>query len=454
MTTKYFSLVDPDELVLASRAREAQPLIEEAVLSYRAGAFGSAIAKTWQAVCIDGVEKLRRLSLHGEKDAKSFIDDFDRVVELRRTDETTADQEMMRLEKKILDVMCGALKLISGYERMDLERLRQDRNRCEHLSYHDRDKLFQPSPELARLHLRTAVETVLSRPAFRGHVAASRLLERLQGSDFPAHPIAARMQLSRQELMEMDDEALQIVVDCLFHDLFQDQLESSVYVQRLSALSAVEYYGGLQLLPILEKSIAKHTESFRLVSVSRLLLCVKLLPWMWLKLPLQTQENIENFLGSVSLTEEHDLMCWATAMQIDHLVPVAVHRLNEIDAKTLLQYREFIGESLLIDVFLHHLDLSQDFATSKSMFRLLRGTLLNEWSSPQLEELRSIIRSNGQVSRATGLSSLLFWLFQTVQLETRNEVDDWVQTLSSLPYDADDMEEVIGLLNARETEAA
>jgi|GEM_PF-2840527 len=441
------SLADPDELLLSCRPSEAKLLLEEAITTLRAGAYGSCIAKTWQAVLIDGVSKIRKLAARGEDKAQIFVKDFDSNIELRRTDEITADKAMMDLEKRLLDVLCGGYQLLSGYERMDLERLRQDRNRCEHISYHDPKKLFTPSPELARLHVRNAVEAILSRPAFRGQIAASKLLETLKNEEFPAQPIAARMHISRQDLLEMDEEALEIVASALFTDLFSDDIDALVSLQRISALSAIEFHGGNRLQPILETAVQRFTDAIDSVDFARILLYTRFMPWMWSRLPQRTQHDIEEHLRSVSLRDETDLMCWATAMQIDQLIPIAINRLNEIEIPLLLDYRAFIGEPLLIDVLLHHLEGSDSFIQSRRIFRLLRHTKPSEWNRSRFDDLSSIIRSNDQVSRATGLSTLLSWLFERCSRDEIGSIDEWSSLLTGLPFDADEMTTVIEQVN-------
>src|SRR5690606_5939373 len=71
------SLVDLDELILRCRDEKAKTYITEAVASYRAGAYRSAIVGSWIAVCFDIIEKLRELALAGDKEAEKQIADLE-----------------------------------------------------------------------------------------------------------------------------------------------------------------------------------------------------------------------------------------------------------------------------------------------------------------------------------------------------------------------------------------
>jgi hypothetical protein len=71
-------LSDLDELVLLCRSDGAKMHIQEAILAYKAGAFRASIVSTWIAVVFDFVDKIRELALAGSKNAKNWIDDYER----------------------------------------------------------------------------------------------------------------------------------------------------------------------------------------------------------------------------------------------------------------------------------------------------------------------------------------------------------------------------------------
>ena len=72
-------LTDLDELILRCRDDRAKAYVREAVASYRAGAFRSAIVATWIAVCFDFIEKLQELALAGDKEAESQVNELEKI---------------------------------------------------------------------------------------------------------------------------------------------------------------------------------------------------------------------------------------------------------------------------------------------------------------------------------------------------------------------------------------
>ena len=63
-------LTDLDELLENVRDSRARDYISEAIRTYRAGAYRSAIIATWVAVCIDLIDKIRKLRNEGHQYAK------------------------------------------------------------------------------------------------------------------------------------------------------------------------------------------------------------------------------------------------------------------------------------------------------------------------------------------------------------------------------------------------
>ena len=70
------AITDLDELVLSCRTEQAKTYIQEAVGSYRAGAYRACIVATWIAVIFDLVEKVSDLALGGDAAARAMIEKY------------------------------------------------------------------------------------------------------------------------------------------------------------------------------------------------------------------------------------------------------------------------------------------------------------------------------------------------------------------------------------------
>ncbi len=151
-------LSDLDELVLKCRDEKAKSYIKESVSCYKSGAFRSAIVSTWIAVIFDIIDKLKDLALAGDKEAEKQLDEFEKA---RKAGDIATS---LKFERDILKVARDRMEFISHLEFIDLDRLQQDRNRCAHPSMTSDGEIFNPSAELARVHIRSAIEHLLQYP--------------------------------------------------------------------------------------------------------------------------------------------------------------------------------------------------------------------------------------------------------------------------------------------------
>jgi hypothetical protein len=176
---KWEHLADLDELVLRCRDAQARKYIAEAVSCYRAGAFRSCIVSVWIAVVFDLIGKLRELELTGDPNARSKLNDLEKYRQ--NSDVKSA----LSFETKSLDLAKDEFQLLSPMQYGDLRRLLEDRNRCAHPSMISADDAYDPPAELARAHLRNAVEHLLQHQPVQGQAALDRLVREVESPYFP-----------------------------------------------------------------------------------------------------------------------------------------------------------------------------------------------------------------------------------------------------------------------------
>lgn len=172
-------LIDLDELVIRCKDEATKEYIKEAVLCYKAGAFRSCIVSTWNAVVFDYLYKLYQLELAGDGAAKTDLKQFE--------DDSSSKSypNLLTFENQIPENAQAKYEFISIIEKEDLERLKHDRNRCAHPSIISIEEPFQPTPELARYHLRNAVTHLLQYPPVHGRVAINRIWSMIRSAGFP-----------------------------------------------------------------------------------------------------------------------------------------------------------------------------------------------------------------------------------------------------------------------------
>jgi len=171
---------DLEDLTNSVRDPNSRRHFREAVRAYQGGALRSAIVSTWVAVALDIVSKIRELAAGGEPAAVAFIDRLDEVIS------RDARDRAMALERELLDAARDSFELLTAREHEELARLRNDRHICAHPAFVSLDVVFEPTQELVRAHLSTAVDCLLAHPTTPGKKAIQRFYqEAMSSSAFP-----------------------------------------------------------------------------------------------------------------------------------------------------------------------------------------------------------------------------------------------------------------------------
>ena len=124
-------------------------------------------------------QESRRAEILGDPQAKQLLDEFEK---LRKSDNF---KELWQFESSIPNVALTKFELISTIEKLDIERLFQDRSRCAHPSMTSLEEPFEATAELARYHLRSAVTHLLERPPVQGRAARERIFQDIESEYFP-----------------------------------------------------------------------------------------------------------------------------------------------------------------------------------------------------------------------------------------------------------------------------
>lgn len=225
--------VDLDELVLECRTQNAKGYIAEAVAAYRAGAFRACIVMTWIAVVYDILDKLRELELTGDKNARQAIAAFDNTMETGNLPGALA------FERKLLELAKADFALVSDVEHVALTRLQDDRNRCAHPSFFSAGDVYRPAPELARSHLRSAVEYLLRHAPMQGKAALDRVLAEIRSEYFPSTKQEALELLRAGPLARARPALARNLLIVLLKDLLTGELGKPAHVRGSVAMRAL-----------------------------------------------------------------------------------------------------------------------------------------------------------------------------------------------------------------------
>jgi hypothetical protein len=149
------------------------------VKAYKVGALRGALASAWVALVYDLIAKYRELSAMGDAAATAFLQSWDSATAAGAT------ARLLQLEGGILEDATANTQVVNRIARTHLERLREDRHLCAHPAFSAEADLFEPSPELVRLHLVNAVDLVLSQEPLQGKAIFDLYDVDVQSPGFP-----------------------------------------------------------------------------------------------------------------------------------------------------------------------------------------------------------------------------------------------------------------------------
>lgn len=219
-----------DELVQKVRNTHSQNYLNEAIVTYRIGAYRASLITTWIAVCVDIIEKVRELSLSGDAVAVQIEQRLDAI-------NPNDPNAMLAFEKDILDLACDELQLITNIEKGHLEKLKNDRNVCAHPTFSQDGSQFSPHAELSLSYIVQAANYLLIHPPVKGRVVIDRIFDLINEQSFPEDEEKAYTLLSSDNnLGRVRESSVRNLTVILLKRIFKD--ESSIVRDLLNRMSA------------------------------------------------------------------------------------------------------------------------------------------------------------------------------------------------------------------------
>jgi hypothetical protein len=257
-------LSDLDELILRCRTDVAKSYIEEAVSSYRASVYRACIITTWIAVVFDIIDKLKELAMSGDSQAKLAVKEFEEYqIKLNKGDNSIL-KKALEFEGNILELARDKFELLDFHQFTDLNRLRDDRNRCAHPSFQHTGEPYQPSGELARTHLRNAIVDLLQKLPVQGRAALEDLKRRVESEFFPIDLTKAKEVFKESPFLHPTQALVNGFVDALIFGLFGENEKLKFKLRAVIALQAVLELQREIAEPRAKKQIKKSPDKLRI----------------------------------------------------------------------------------------------------------------------------------------------------------------------------------------------
>ncbi len=178
-------ILDLETLALQCLTSMGRTHMNEAIAGYHRGLYRSAIVLTWVAIVFDLIEKIREISLAGEPKAQKMEQDFNNFLTQIDQGNSKGIANSLEFERNILEIFKTEFNYFDAVEYAELLRIREDRNKCAHPSFHRQREPYNPTPEIAKHHIRNAISFVLSRPPIFGKAALENFLVTVSSNYFP-----------------------------------------------------------------------------------------------------------------------------------------------------------------------------------------------------------------------------------------------------------------------------
>ena len=437
------TLADLDELIVSCRSAAARGYMAEAVACYRAGAQRASIVATWTAVLFDFIDKLRELEMAGDANARQKLTEFENA---RQSNDW---KQSLAFERRVIDLAQNEFQLVSPVEALDLGRLSEDRNRCAHPSMTSPNDPYRPTAELARTHIRNAVDHLLSHPPVQGKAALERILRDVESEYFPTRPEPAIEFFKMGPLARARDALVRNLIVVMTKTVLGKPSQAQSRERRFAALNAIlamHAHAGertmLTSLPGLVESVPDETWY-------RVFFYLSHIPISWDYIGNAAQIKAEECVKNCAV----DLLpkFLPSAVRIAKLRPFALQRVAQATNATLARIlsvdlsADYVGEAI------ERAKNARSFRGAETILETLVLPLADLLTAKEIESVCQIFVSNSQVTYAGGVPDLMLRLFRSTDRHLRDTETGWRKVFDKLVEEKENITTGAGL--RRELEA-
>lgn len=408
-------LSDLDELVLKCRDQKAKSYIREAFACYKAGAFRSAIVSTWIAVSFDILDKLKELSLAGDKEAERQIESFDKA---RRIGDVA---NSLKFEREILVVCRDKLELISHVEFIDLNRLQEDRNRCAHPSMASDGEVFNPSAELARMHIRSAVEHLLQYPPAQGKYALDSLTSEVESEYFPTDVKKAVVAFESSPLNKARDSLIRNFTIVLLKKLINDAKDYKEIYRISTALNAIEVIHRELYRKTLTEKLSSIVRSLAVEKLDRVIPLIRHVEDSWSYLEADIRQKIQTYVENLPKEEIENIYIF---LSIQGLKSFAEKRLKKATRTELDEAIFFVIPLQVSDRIIELYSESRNFDQANN-FASTVIRYATDYSKEQIQKIISVCGDNDQIKHSFDVGSVINSIRKNKNAND-DEIDGWL----------------------------
>jgi hypothetical protein len=401
----------------------------DAVKAYKAGALRAALSSAWVAVVYDLISKYRELDALGDAAATAFIQSWDTATAAHDV------KKLLQLEGQIIDDATTSTQLVNPIGRTHLERLREDRHLCAHPAFSTEAELFEPSPELVRLHLVNAIGLVLSQEPLQGKAIFEQFDLDVQSTGFPNDHAKIQDYVEQRYLARVRPQNVKNFGIVLAKSLLKG-IPPQWEIQRrkiVSSLVAIRDRAPGSW-PDLSQTIVRLIDSLEPENRHRAIAFIASFPDFWAQLQAPTATALEQTVENTDagLMSDYRMLAGVALPQFRDALLELIDNLGDDRLRDAIEVEPFA------DLWPHAVDKyesSGSYRGSESNFRDFIAPFSGRLNRLQHDQLLDAIIANGQNWDAADTPGLIFGLLRNAKVAdypTNDARDRFYQALRDM----------------------
>jgi hypothetical protein len=417
---KINALVELDELVIAVRERNSRDYIREAVLAYRTGLNRSAIVSTWTALVYDLILKIRELAVQLDPAAVAFVQNLENAIKNRNV------VQLQLIESTILEKALQDFEFISDREKIELERLKDDRNICAHPAFTGDELLFMPSAEQVRVHIVHAIEHVLKHPPIQGRAALTRLSADILLASFPTDQDKVNQFLNDRYLSRAKPQLLRQMIGAMLSVLLRGS--DSDLLSKPESLARCLMAIALAEPDLYEQQMREHmqrrTDGMDDHYLFNILFLCHFDKRCWGWTDKATRVRVVTLLETEQFTKDNGTWI-AYALKIDELKEIAGKSFGKLSS----EYKEsIIAQNPRVefaDFAIDFLSASEGWRRAEYFGRQMIMPMAPYFTPPHVLRVLGAIKSTSQAWNASGMPGIMSEFFEITQQHLHETTTGW-----------------------------
>lgn len=431
------NFVDLDILLTKIRNPQSRTYFLDAVRAYKAGALRAALTAAWVALAYDLIAKYRELSALGDAAAVAFLQSWDNATAINDV------RQLLQLEGKIIDDAADNTQAISQIARRQLERLREDRHLSAHPAFSAEALLFEPTPELVRMHLVNAVDLVLGQEPLQGRAIFEVFDVDVQSPGFPTDHARILDYVEQRYLTRVRSQNIRNFGTVLAKSLLMgvpahlDGVRSKI----ASALVAIRERAPAAW-PDVSPAIVRLLDNIDPPNRARAIAFIAAFPDFWPLLQQSTRTALQQTVNSANGANLGDVRILMGVSFAPFRAPLLAV-IGALDRETLAEAIAASPHPDLWPAALQHYEKSGSYRGSEANFSELIAPFTGALGQTELDQLLAAVIANGQNFAAAQTSTLLLSLLRNAgqgrfpSVDARNRFYQRMRRMRQLDHFAD-----------------